>query len=78
MSKRISDEERVVEFFNTAETSKVETVFNVIRGVVKRRLSVGEPGKKTPVKKVTRKSAKSTAIVPAKPASSPASSIADL
>lgn len=39
MSKRVTVEEQIVEFFNTADTAKVETVFNIVKGVVKRRLN---------------------------------------
>lgn len=48
MAKRISPEEVVVNFFNTADKAKVETVFNIVKGIVKGRLSNGaKPTTKT-------------------------------
>jgi hypothetical protein len=38
MSKqRISDEEVVVHFFNTAEPAKATTVFNIVKGIMRHR-----------------------------------------
>lgn len=37
MSKRISEEARVMDFFETADKVKVETVFNLVQGTMKRR-----------------------------------------
>lgn len=52
MAKRVTDEERIIEFFNSAETGKVETVYNIVKGIAKRRLAgPAVAGKKTPVKK---------------------------
>jgi hypothetical protein len=63
MSKRVTVEESIVEFFNTADTAKVETVFNIVKGVVKRRLnSIGKATKK-PVKSTTAAKPTSTETV---------------
>jgi hypothetical protein len=51
MSKRISDEERIVDFFTTADTGKVETLSNIVKGIVKKRLAGStKTGKRTSTK----------------------------
>jgi hypothetical protein len=55
MSKRISPEENVVNFFNTADLAKVEVVFNIVKSIVKTRTSKVTPAvKKVTTAKVTK------------------------
>jgi hypothetical protein len=60
MSKRVTPEEVVVNFFNTGELSKVETVFNIVKSVVKGRLG-SKPAVRT-AKAVKTTAAKGTSV----------------
>jgi hypothetical protein len=57
MAKRQTDEERVVNYFTSAEYSTAKTVFNIVRGIVKRRAEEEEvvSGEKAPVRRRARK-----------------------
>jgi hypothetical protein len=37
MGRHVTDEERIVDFFNTASTDKAETLLNVINGIMRTR-----------------------------------------
>jgi hypothetical protein len=63
MAKRISQEEVVVTFFNTADLAKVETVFNIIKSIVKTRTA----GTAKAVKPVKVKAPKATDAAAAPP-----------
>ena len=57
MSKRISPEENVVTFFQTADLAKVEVVWNIVKSIVKNRTSKVAPAtKKVTTAKVTKAS----------------------
>jgi hypothetical protein len=43
MSKRITDEERVVNFFAEAGLEKAQTLFNVVRGIMRSRTTEEGP-----------------------------------
>lgn len=51
MSKKTNIEEQIVTFFTNADEGKVETLFNVVKGIVKNRAA-----KPAAVKATTRKS----------------------
>lgn len=38
MSKRVTDEERIVNFFSTAHMEKIEAISNIIRAVIRERM----------------------------------------
>jgi len=44
MSRRQTDEERIVNFFHQAEYAKVTTLYNVVRGVMRARTEEEEGG----------------------------------
>lgn len=53
MSKKVSDVQRTTEFFETAELAVINTVFEIIKGTVKRRngVTASKPKvKKSPAK----------------------------
>jgi len=53
-TKRISDEEVIVSFFNHAEQGKAETLFNVIKGIMRHR-TASSPAASGPVGVVARR-----------------------
>ncbi len=60
MSKKVSKEETITEYFNTEENlGKIEVTFNIVKGIMKRRLTTTAKPAKTP------KAPKTTAVKPA-------------
>lgn len=66
MSKRISEEARVMDFFETADKVKVETVFNLVKGTMARRFPKATPATSKPRK--PRKSKDAPTAAAPKPA----------
>lgn len=70
MSKRVSEEARVMDFFETADKVKVETVFNLVKGTMARRFpkavsATPKPRKARKLKNTELSPEKSSASVPA-------------
>lgn len=62
MSKRISAEERILDYFQTADLNKVEVVYNLVRKTIKERQVAAAP---VAVKKITRKPRAKKVVAPA-------------
>lgn len=45
MPKRISDEQRIVEFFSSEGAQRVQTMFNVVQGIIRSRKDITWPRK---------------------------------
>ncbi len=53
MAKKVNPEERIVQYFNTAEYAEAKVVFNIVNGVMKARKA--EEEEVAPAPKKTRK-----------------------
>lgn len=56
MPKRISDEQRIVDYFSVESIDKVEVLYNIVQGIMRRRTQ-----KPTAVRKPKAKAAESAA-----------------
>jgi hypothetical protein len=59
MAKKLTQEEVVVDFFQNAEIGKVETVANITKSIIKRRLAA-----ETKKPAIVKKAAKNTPAAP--------------
>jgi hypothetical protein len=64
MAKKLTQEEVVVDFFQNAEIGKVETVANITKSIIKRRLAA-ETKKPAIVKKAAKPAAPAAAAAAA-------------
>lgn len=54
MSTRITDEERIVNFFQNGDPKKAETLLNVIKGIMRSRTPEAGANKRTKTKRAPR------------------------